>query len=272
VLRDAPADQANVAISYRVPPDDADATDTIVSEAIRQALDPIGRTVVRVARSDTFALPDQPEGEVRNLAVLGYAEELTDQATIVEGAWPETGGGSGSAIPVALSESVAGGLGLAFGDRLALPSRTDAGFIPQVQVTAIFRIDDPTAAYWWAEPLAIEGVVTSGRFVTYGPFYTTKPDLLTRGTSGRVGFTWRAVPDVDAVTVGGVGDLASGVRALAPRLDTALGTGVNLPRRPSTGVPPRSPGAASGARRGRATRASVRSPCVRIRAPSPRGS
>lgn len=233
VLRDAPADQANVAISYRVRPADADAIDTTVSGAIRLAFDPIGGTVVRVARSDTFALPDQPEGEVRNLAVLGYAEGLTDQATLIEGAWPETGGGPGSAIPVALSESVAGSLGLAVGDRLALQSRTDPGFVAPVQVAAIFRIDDPGAAYWWAEPLATEGVVTSERFATYGPFYTTEADLLARGTSGRVASTWRAFPDVEAMTVGVVGVLAARVDALAPALDGALGGMVTV----STGLP-----------------------------------
>ena len=87
----------------------------------------LGRSVERspgIARSESFALPDQPAGEVRDLAVLGYAEGLADHATLVDGAWPAPDGSAGPAIPVALSEAVAASLRLAVGDRLPLQSRT----------------------------------------------------------------------------------------------------------------------------------------------------
>jgi len=225
VLRDAPADRANVAVSDRVLPSDMDATDATVSELIRQTLGPTGGEILRLDRSDSLALPDQPDGEVRDLTVLGYAEGLADHATIVDGGWPDPHGTSGPAIPVALSESVAGSLGLAVGDRLSLQGRADADHVALVEVVGVFRIDDPTASYWWAETQAIEGVVTSERFVTYGPFYTAEPDLLARGVTGRIERAWHAFPDVDSLTVDAMGALAARVRALDARLDAALGGG-----------------------------------------------
>lgn len=228
VLHDAPADAANVAVSFRTLPADADETDTTVTAALGQAMGQVGGTVSRIARSESFALPDQPAGEVRNLAVLGYAEGLSDHATLVDGAWPAPDGSPGSTIPVALSEGVAASLRLAVGDRLSMQSRTDAGLVAPVEVVGVFRIDDPLAPWWWAEPQAIEGVVASERFTTYGPFYTSRADLLTKGTNGRVQLGWRAFPDVDAITVAGIDGLASGVSGLGSRLDTALAADVTV--------------------------------------------
>ena len=233
VLRDAPADRANVAVSYRALPADLETTDATVTEAIRQALGSTGGEIVRLARSDSFALPEQPEGDVRNLAVLGYIQGLADEATLVDGAWPDDRGAARSVIPVAISESVAGSLGLAVGDVVALRSRADAGFDASVEVVATFRIDDSTSPFWWAEAQAIDGVVTSERFVTYGPFYASEADLLALGTPGRIELRWHALPDVDAMTVGAVGDLAARVNALDGRLDGVLGGGATV----ATGLP-----------------------------------
>lgn len=227
-----PAD-ADIAVSFRALPSDAAVVDATVSEQLRQTLDPPGSTVVRQARSDSFALPDQPSGEVRDLAVLGYAEGLADHATLVDGSWPEAGSAAGAPIAVAISTGVAGALGLHVGDRLALQSRADESYSTSIQVAAVFRVDDPAEAYWWDEPQVIDGVVTSDRFTTYGPFFTSLDDLLGRATPSRVELRWHAIPTSAGLDVRDVGSLAASVLGLKGRLSAALGDGVGI----STGLP-----------------------------------
>ena len=77
--------QANIAVSTRLAPADADAADAIVTAELGRAFEATGGRITRYARSGTFALPDQPAGEVRELAVFGYAEGLADHATLVAG-------------------------------------------------------------------------------------------------------------------------------------------------------------------------------------------
>ena len=233
VMADARPADAGIEVSFRAAPSDVAAVDATVSARLQQTLDPPGSTVVREARSDSFALPDQPNGEVRDLAVLGYAEGLAEHATLVAGTWPQPGAAAGASVPVAISTAVAGSLGLGVGDRLALESRADPSFSTSIRIAAVFRIDDPAAAYWWDEAQVIDGLITSERFATHGPFFATLDDLLARATPGRIALGWRAVPDAANLGVRDVGALAASVRALKDRLSAALGDGVGV----STGLP-----------------------------------
>ena len=238
VLADARPADAGVEVTYRALPGEVGSVDAAVTTQLGATLDPPGGEIVRQARSDSFALPDQPAGEVRELAVLGYAEGLADHAVLVEGAWPGSGAsGAGttaaSPVPVAISTAVAGSLGLHVGDELVLVSRADAAFSTSVRIAAIFRIAEPSEDFWWDEPQAVDGVVTSARFTTHGPFFTTLDDLLARATPGRIEIRWHAVPAAAALDVRDVGSLANRVRGLKDRLSATLGDGVGV----STGLP-----------------------------------
>ncbi len=235
VLADARPADAGVEVSFRALPGDVPAVDAAVTDQLRTTLDPPGSTVVRQARSDSFALPDQPAGEERDLAVLGYAEGLADHATLVDGTWPGSGGrvAAGSPIPVAIATAVAGSLGLHVGDELVLHSRADPTFSTSIRIAAVFRIDHPADGYWWDEPQVLDGVVTSQRFTTHGPFFAALGDLLGRATPSRIELRWRAVPAATELDVRDVGPLAARVQGLKDRLGAALGDGIGV----STGLP-----------------------------------
>jgi hypothetical protein len=235
ILADARPADADVEVTFRAPPGDVAAVDTGVTAGLNETLEPPGTGVVRVARSDSFALPNQPAGEVRNLAVIGYAEALAEHATLVSGSWPEPAQRAtpNAAVPVAISTTVAGSLGLHVGDQLALVSRTDAAFSATIRIAAIFRIDDPSGAYWWDEAQVVDGVVTSDRYTTYGPFFTTQEDLLARATPNRIELRWRASPAFAGLGVRDLEALAGRVRGLEDRLTAALGPGVGV----TTGLP-----------------------------------
>ena len=140
---------------------------------------------------------------------------------------------TGPAIPVAVSEDVADQLGLGLGDRLDMESRVTTGFTAQAEIVAVFRIDDPADPFWWDEAFVRDGVVTSERFTTRGPFFTSEPDLLARAGPATIEFGWHAFPDADRLTVSGLGDFRARVGELDARLDAALDGGANV----STALP-----------------------------------
>jgi len=221
-LADAPPTEVNVEAIARVTPDGLPALDGTVTAALDQAFASPG-SVVRVVRSDSFELPGQSEAGVRDLAVLGFAEGIDAHATLVSGAWPTDGAASDEPVPVAISDRVAEALGLGIGDLDRLESALSPGFIVPVKVVGIYRIDDPAAAYWWSERQVLDGVQTSERFRTYGPFLTTRDDLLARATVGQVQVRWRAIPDFGRTTLAGVGDLGARVAAIEGGLAAVTG-------------------------------------------------
>ncbi|MGZ9160304.1 MAG: FtsX-like permease family protein [Candidatus Limnocylindrales bacterium] len=234
VLADAPVEEANIAAAYRVAPDRADAVDAAITQELGRALGAVGGRVIRVGRSDTFELPGQPVGPLTDLVEIGFAEGIESQATMVDGSWPADlpAGVTASAdepVPVAVSEQVAQPLGLAVGQELRLPSRIQQAFVLPVRIVGIFRMDDPLARSWWAESQVVEGLVTSDRFATHGPFFTTRANLLRRATVTRSLLTWRALPEIDALTLETTDDLGAGVGRLKQRIETTAGiTGVTV--------------------------------------------
>ena len=125
-------------------------------------------------------------------------------------------------MPVAVSENVAASLELAVGDTFRLPSRIDPEFVASVTVAAIFRIDDPDDPFWWDDPQVLDGRVTSERFETYGPFFTTPERFGTRAAAGRAQFAWRAWPTFASLTLEGEPGLRVRVGQLGQRLGSAM--------------------------------------------------
>jgi hypothetical protein len=197
--------------------------DRVVTAALDEALAAVPGSVVRFARSDSFALPTQPDSGVRDLATFGYVQGLEEHATIVDGAWPTDGSAPNGSLPVAISDRVADTLHLAVGDDLDLTSRLDPSVLVPVAIAGIFHVDDPAAAFWLNEPQMLEGIGVSERFTTYGPFLTTLDNLLARTTVNQVPVGWRAFPDFGKATLTGVGDVSARVKGLGPRIAGATG-------------------------------------------------
>ncbi len=231
VLADSPASEANIEISVRVEPSEADAVDAAVSAELLRVLDPPGGVILRQARSDTFALPDQPAEAVRELGVLRYAEGLADHATLLAGTWPDETGTIAAGIPVAVSEAVAVALDLELGERLPMQSRLDAGFVAPVEIAAVFRIDDPGSSYWWQESQVLDGAVTSEDYVTHGPFYTTRSALLSGAAPRQVELTWHAYPASQSLGVADLGALSARVSEMREGIRQDVGFSV------TTGLP-----------------------------------
>jgi len=222
VLADAPVTEANIQVSVRLPPDRIDPTDATVTAELRSGLGEIGGTVVRTGRSDSFALPRPEQGGRTALAAVGFLEDLERQATLLVGAWPTDVEAGANIVPVAVSETVAASLGLEVGQVIELHGRADATFVVRVRVDAIFTIDDRTAASWWEDEQVLEGVLTSERFVTYGPLFTTRVNLLGRATAGQLSFAWRALPAFDGLDPDEIDRVRARVEQLRTGMSAAL--------------------------------------------------
>ena len=220
-LADAPVTEANIEINMRSAPNGAAALDPAVRGELQRLIEPLGGTIRESGRTDSFALPDQPAGGVRDLAVLGFAEGIEEHATLVSGSWPRETAIRGAPIPVAVSELTADPLGLVVGDGRRLVSRLDESLVISVQVTGIYRIDDEADPYWWDDAQLVNGVVESANYQTYGPLMTTPANLLGSAGGASVKLSWQAFPDYGRLTVDGTTSLRTRLAELPTRLGIA---------------------------------------------------
>ena len=226
VMTDAPVSEANIEVSMRLDPDAAGDADRVVTPELERALGDVGGTIRRSGRSDSFGRPGPATGPRTDLIEVGFAEGIEDHATLVAGSWPvpipAEEAAAEAAMPVAVSENVAESLALAVGDAFRLPSRIDPDFTASVTVAAIFRIDDPADPFWWDDPQVLDGQVTSERFETYGPFFTTPKRFGARAAAGGGQFTWRAWPSFGSLTLEGAPGLRVRVGQLGQRLGASM--------------------------------------------------
>lgn len=220
VLADAPVDEANVQVRLRAAPEEVAEVDGVVRGELQAALAPIGGEIAQFARSDSFTLPGQPAGEVRDLAVIGFSEAIEEHVALVAGSWPQDVSPP-AAVPVAVTEAVADAFSIGLGEQLTLPSRIHENLVVPVRIVGILRIG-PSDPYWWDEPLVADGVESSDRYATYGPFFTTAANMLSRATAGRVQLGWRALGNFDALRVGKTEPLRAGVAALHDRITSQV--------------------------------------------------
>ena len=233
VLADAPVTDANVAVSFRVDPAAWDAADQAVRDALDRAIGRAGGTVSAYGRSDSFELPGRPAGELTDLVTVAFADGIEEHADLVDGVWPAEGA-AGEPMDVAVSEDVASRLGLAVGADLRLVSRATDDFSLPARVAGTFRIRDPGDPFWWEEPQVVDGLVTSERFATHGPLFTSRSAFLARATSGRTEVGWRAFPRPDGLRLEDIAAVRSAVAGLRQRIEAAMaGTSVTV----ETGLP-----------------------------------
>ena len=234
VLADAPVADANIAVSFRADPAAWDGADAAVRRELDRAVGTVGGIVTAYGRSDSFELPGRPIGARTDLVTIGFADRIDEHADLIDGRWPTGGGGVDGPVDVAISEDVAGRLGVAIGVELPLTSRATEGFSIPVRVAGVFRIRNPADPFWWRETQVLDGLETSERFATHGPFFTSRSAFLARATTGRTEVGWRAFPRPDGYRLTDIAPVRSGVAGLRDRITAALaGTAVDV----ETGIP-----------------------------------
>ncbi len=224
-LADAEVIEADVEISSRVRPADYRSMNDRVASEAGNAFAPTGATVERMGRSDSFALPGQAEGDVSELAVFGFFDNLQSHTTLVDGTWPE--GLSTGPVAAVVSDSTAELLELSVGQEVELESRRESDFVVPAQIVGIYTINDPLDPYWFQEALEIGGVEVGQSFTTYGPFVVSPEDFFSRTTYISADVYWRIFPAFPNLTVAEVGPF----RENMDRLEGSLNVGVSSGQR-----------------------------------------
>ncbi|MGB9377893.1 MAG: ABC transporter permease [Mycobacteriales bacterium] len=220
-MAEAPASSTGVQVSGTYDASSYAATDRSVTSGLAAAL--AGAETYRSALSQSYELPGQPTDRVRNLAVLGFADRLADEAALVHGSWPvEPTLRHDAVVETAVSHQVATALGLRVGETMTLRAR-NGGRALQVRVVGIYHLRDAGSVMWWDSALETRGVEV-GSFVTYWPFFVARSAFtgaLARGASAY----WRAAPDPGSLQVNDIEALADGVEALPNELTRAAPAG-----------------------------------------------
>ena len=223
VLADAPVADANIQVSMRAAPTEYDAIDGVVARELSRAVGGTGGSLVRYGTSDTFSSSLLPTGPRTDLMELAFADGIDQHASIVAGSWPVTSTEPGAVVPVAIGDGVASALGLGVGDQILLTSRVRPGFRVTVRIAGIFHIADPHDPYWWDDPQVVDGLTTSERFATHGPFFVPEATFLARATPSDAEVGWRAFLDAGAIGLDDIDAIGGRVAALDGRIESGLG-------------------------------------------------
>jgi len=142
---------------------------------------------------------------------------------LVSGTWPATGSNAaGGVVPVCAPAAVAGRLGLAPGDTLAL--RDSITRKPAlVRVSCTYTEAKPASAYWRLWPLGPAATSQAAGFTVYGPLIT--PETAGAWPVPAPAATWLAVPDFAAMTASNLQSLSSSVGAAITKLSNASSLG-----------------------------------------------
>jgi hypothetical protein len=221
LVASAPTTDANIEVTVRTSAATAAQTIDGVDGLLRDTVAQPDLDVVTAIESDTYALPGQETGTVRDLVVLGSLDDVADHARLVDGAWPQTAAPD-APVQIAVLEPIATTLDMHVGDRLTLASRLAADVSLEVLVAAVYAPTDPHAAYWWDDPKLLEGLTESTNYRTFGPVLTTRDDLLGRAGGSSVHITWHAFPAVDDLRISDLGGLRARTELLPIRVTDAL--------------------------------------------------
>lgn len=210
-LARAPVTEANLEASAPVSSGGDFATlDPRVSALAREAFAPAGGAAVyRSGESEPFTSGGRT-------VVLGFFDGIRDHARLLGGRWPGTG-------EVAVPAPAAARLRLHVGDRIDAQSRLAGGPHLSARVAGIYRVVDPSSAYWWEEPLATTGSDGGG----FGPLVTTRREFLSLGLLGAE-LRWRFEPDFDSFTTAQAKDVRRALTRLPVRLNEGRSGGEQI--------------------------------------------
>ena len=171
------------------------------------ALAPVGGApVYRSGESEPF-------NAAGRIVVFGFFDGIRDHASLVAGRWPRDG-------EVVVPAPAAAALRLHTGDTVDAQSRLAGGPHVSARVAGIYRVDRPSSAYWWEEPLATTGA-DAGEL---GPLVTTRRSFLSLGLQGAE-LRWRLEPSFHGLTIGQGEDLRRALQRLPGRLNQGRSSG-----------------------------------------------
>ena len=206
-LERAPVTESNLEATAPVSGGEEGALDSQVTKLTQEAFAPVGGApVYRSGESEPF-------NAAGRVVVFGFFDGIRDHASLVAGRLPRDG-------EVVVPAPAAAALRLHTGDAVDAQSRLAGGPHVSARVAGIYRVDRPSSAYWWEEPLATTGA-DAGEL---GPLVTTRRSFLSLGLQGAE-LRWRLEPSFHGLTTGQGEDLRRALQRLPGRLNQGRSSG-----------------------------------------------
>jgi hypothetical protein len=194
----------------------------LVTASLRSAFGTQGLAMQSALWSDPLDLPGPPGAGSQSIAEVASMGGIGEHVRLVAGAWPRPGR-PGGPYAVAVPSGDASKLGLRLGQSLTLAD-ADNGNQVQVQVSGVYRIEDPAARYWGLDLISTSGVSVQGGFTTFGPLLTAA-DTFAPGRLPVGQRSWLATPVSAKIAPGSMPSLAGRVQQAVIRLGQSEGLG-----------------------------------------------
>ncbi len=193
-----------------------------VTTSLRSAFGAQGLVMQSALWSDPLGLPTPAGTGSQWTAEVASMGGIGKHVRLVAGAWPRAGQ-PGGPYAVAVPAGDAGKLSWRPGQSLTLTD-ADNGSQVQVQISGVYRIEDPAARYWGLDLISTSGVSVQAGFSTFGPLLTSAgtfaPGRLPVGQR-----SWLAIPVRAEIPPGSMPPLAGRVQQAVIRLGQSQGFG-----------------------------------------------
>jgi hypothetical protein len=121
--------------------------------------------------SDDLAVPRPKQSGQVPVVQAAVVGGITANAQLAGGTWPAAPR-RGGPIPAALPAAAARDLGLGVGSVLTVRDLSTGGQV-RLQISGLYRPQDPSAAYWQLDIIGSSGVAIASGFISYGPAVVT---------------------------------------------------------------------------------------------------
>ena len=225
-----------LAINGPVNAREAAADSQQIRAALRQAWPGVGFQLESALWTDQLQLPSSGNPTATRQIQLASLAGISAQVTLTAGTWPGPPH-RGGPVPAALPAAVASQLHLTVGSVLTATPMS-GGAATSLQVTGLFRANDPASPYWALDLLPVSGMSvqrysasyaglsTSSSSTTYGPA-VVNPAAFGGALTVRQA-SWMALPQAPALARGNLEALSTGTSAAVTQLNELLPEGLTV--------------------------------------------
>jgi len=207
-----------------------------IRAALRQAWPGVGFQLESALWTDPLQLPSSGNPTAITQIQLASLAGISSQVTLTAGTWPGPPR-RGGPVPAAVPAAVASRLHLTVGSALTA-TPTSGGAAVSLQVTGLFRANDPASPYWALDLLPVSGmtvqrysatyngVSTSSSTTSYGPA-VVNPAAFGAALTVRQA-SWMVLPQAPALARGNIETVSTGTGAAVTQLEELLPEGLSV--------------------------------------------
>ena len=207
-----------------------------IQAALRRAWPGVGFQLESALWTEQLQIPSPGNPTAVRQILLGSLAGISAQVTLSAGTWPGPPH-RGGPVPAAVPAAVASQLHLTVGSVLTA-TPLSGGTAVSLQITGLFRANDPASPYWALDLLPVSGMSvqrysfstpvssTSSSFTSYGPA-VVNPAAFGGALTVRQA-SWMALPQATAMARGNLEALSTGTSAAVTQLNELLPEGLTV--------------------------------------------